>query len=257
MNQERGTCKLCRCDAVLQRSHVIPRFVMSWLRQTGARRFYRALNPKLPIQDSPKRYLLCAKCEQRFAPWERWFAETILRRGEPDWHLDLEYGPDLYRFAVSVLWRISEIGADKWKAEWPQHWEQISARQEQWRTFLLGDSFATIPVHMFVVKHGTMAVPRQVSGFNEYMLRFSDGTLAGGQRRCYAFAKFAHFVLFAPMAGTGFDEAVFENTLICPDGGNLTWDQWIGDLDFTGMLLGRVEILNKARESVGLPRIER
>src|SRR4051812_7334115 len=101
-----GTCKLCLREAVLQRSHTIPRFVLKWLRQTGARRFYGIKRPKQIIQDSPTRYLLCERCEQSLSVSERWFAERVLRRDVNNFE-PIEYGPELYRFSLSVLWRVA------------------------------------------------------------------------------------------------------------------------------------------------------
>lgn len=250
-----GTCRLCLRIESLQRSHAIPRFVLKWLRETGARKFYGIKRPRQVIQDSPTRYLLCAQCEQRFSVWERWFAQHVLRRS-PVAGEGIEYGSELYLFGLSVLWRIAVLAPDMWEVEWPAFARAIAARSEEWRRFLIGDSETASSLHLFVASRGGMALPREVPGFDQYVLRFSDGTLAGGKRRCYAFAKFAHFVVFASVAGVPFDETVVENTLVSPFGGRLLLDhQWIGDQDFTGMLLGRTEALNAARQAAGLPAL--
>jgi hypothetical protein len=256
MNQHFGTCRLCLRNGQLMRSHVIPRFVIAWLRQMGALRLYSVLSPRRPIQDSPKRHLLCVECEQRFAVWERWFAEQVLRRPDADWYRGLDYGPDLYLFGLSVLWRIAETGAHLWSETWPTYATDIQVGREHWRSLLLGNAAQSWPVHIFVTRQSPMALMRPVPGFDDYMVRFSDGTLAGGKRRVYAFAKFAHFLLFAPVAGAPFELQFFENTLIEPAGGHLAWaSQWIGDVDFTGMLVGRMEALHAARAAAGLPPI--
>lgn len=253
MRQQFDTCRLCLRDAQLMRSHIIPRFVIAWLRKTGARRLYGVLNPKRPIQDSPKQYLLCATCEQRFAVWERSFAEHVLRRTDADWYRGLDYGPDLYLFGLSVLWRIAESGAYLWSNTWPHFSIEISARQEHFRSLLLGNGASPWPVHMFLTRQSPIALPKVVPGFDDYMVRFSDGTLAGGKRRVYAFAKFAHFLFFTSVAGLPFEAQFFEKTIVDPGGGHLPWgSQWIGDADFTAMLVGRMKALHASRAAAGL-----
>lgn len=244
-NEVFGTCKLCQSHAALCKSHVIPRFVMQWLRRTKGTRFWGVANPDVPLQDSLKKRLLCRACEQRFSSWEKWFSENVLHDESADSLVPLAYGPELHKFVLSVLWRITEANESLWEASWPHHWAEICATKEKWRRFLEGDKSCSPPVlHFFNATRGGIALNRRVPGFEEYMLLYSDGTLVGGGLRCYSYAKFAHFLCFAPMAGLGFKEAVFENTLVSPGGGLLGSDLWIGDLNIADMLVGRVEIMN-------------
>ena len=72
-----GLCKLCEKDADLQLSHIIPKFVFAWLKETvpGGIRSNRVPNRR--IQDGEKDYLLCRDCEQIFSVWEKQFCEHI------------------------------------------------------------------------------------------------------------------------------------------------------------------------------------
>lgn len=79
-------CALCSQSKQLEASHIIPEFVGKWLKHGSPNGYLREpSNPNVRRQDLPTVRLLCHECEQRFATWERLFAERIffLERLEP------------------------------------------------------------------------------------------------------------------------------------------------------------------------------
>ena len=73
----RGKCHLCHKTSDLQRSHVIPSFVIRWLKDTSPGFVRDSKNQNVRTQDGIKEYLLCVECEQLFSKWERDFANYI------------------------------------------------------------------------------------------------------------------------------------------------------------------------------------
>lgn len=101
-----GECKLCGAIGELKLSHVIPKFVGKWVKDSSATGYIR-LNQNINkrAQDIAKDYWLCEACEQLFSGWEREFANKIFYpfvRGEAD---SANYGDWLAKFCASLSWR--------------------------------------------------------------------------------------------------------------------------------------------------------
>lgn len=106
-----GNCALCQQHKPLIESHVIPRTVIQWLKDTsGTGRLRRASEPNRPRQDGAKAYLLCAACDGGLlGPKEKWFVETMFRpyhQGPGRPRVALSYGPKLLYFAASLSFRV-------------------------------------------------------------------------------------------------------------------------------------------------------
>ncbi len=108
-------CRLCQKEASLKKSHLHPKFVYDWLKETGTTgRLRGAENVNIPVQDGDKIELLCNDCEQRFSVNEKYFAENIfypyvnsldefMRRIEKE--QVFSYDERLLRFIISLQWR--------------------------------------------------------------------------------------------------------------------------------------------------------
>src|SRR5215218_5809961 len=82
------SCAFCEQQKELQLSHVIPRFVIKWLRDTSATGHVRASHtPNLRVQDGWKARMLCWDCEQMFGTWEKAFAEEAFYPLHSDRHI--------------------------------------------------------------------------------------------------------------------------------------------------------------------------
>lgn len=104
--QKYGTCALCRKEANLENSHIIPKFVTRKLVKKSATGFMRNIfNPQKRIQDGSKQYLLCGDCEDRFNEYETIFASNVFNPYKNGKLKDFEYKEWLSKFIVSVNWR--------------------------------------------------------------------------------------------------------------------------------------------------------
>lgn len=71
-------CYLCKKEAILQESHLIPSFVGKWLKKTSITGYFRqSINPNLRKQDLLKQHLLCKDCEIMISKYEDKFFEDI------------------------------------------------------------------------------------------------------------------------------------------------------------------------------------
>ena len=166
-----GRCKLCKRDRVLQKSHVIPRFVRRRAKPSGAvedPKYYTAEGGKfLKLeQDLPKKTWFCQECEQLLSLSEKSFAEAVyqgLWTGQTGGTKNHE--EHVHRFLVSMAWR-----AWHW---FDEHREQPFSRvanqdrlkeaEHVWRNYLLGKR-------------------ADVAGFKQHML-VQSGQIANAVRR--------------------------------------------------------------------------
>lgn len=136
---EPTTCGLCRSTAPLRQSHIFPKFVVRWLRDTSATGKFRSTSDmRRRHQDGLKIPLLCSDCEQRFSDHEKWFAERVFRpkMDGTEGHPDLQH-PSLLPFVVSVAWRAAMIDKDRLAGRYPRHAKAIQRSAEAWRRYLL------------------------------------------------------------------------------------------------------------------------
>lgn len=74
-----GMCLLCHNAGNLCNSHIYPKFVVNWLKQTSQTGYFRSpTNINMRMQDGPKQYWFCDSCEQILSRDERKFSEQIL-----------------------------------------------------------------------------------------------------------------------------------------------------------------------------------
>lgn len=100
-----GKCRLCDEEKSLQESHIIPKFIFKWLKDTSATGYLRKSNNiNKRVQDGLKQPWLCTSCEQRISKWEKYFADKIfypLVTGVEK----VGYNQELLKFCVSISWR--------------------------------------------------------------------------------------------------------------------------------------------------------
>jgi hypothetical protein len=101
-----ATCRLCGQESVLRESHIVPGFVIRWLKNSSATGFSRDNNaPNRRRQDGLKTLLLCDDCERRLNKWETEVANKIFHLFNKEHPHRLPYDSWLLKFAVSVSWR--------------------------------------------------------------------------------------------------------------------------------------------------------
>ena len=103
-----GKCALCNRDTELSLSHIIPKFVFSWFKESAPSAMRGIDEPNKRLQDGEKQYLLCSDCEGLFSSWEKTFCEDIFLplHNNQSQNSSIGYGHWALKFAVSVSWRV-------------------------------------------------------------------------------------------------------------------------------------------------------
>ena len=233
--QATGACRLCGSKGILQQSHIIPKFVVDWMKATGGRYFRLATSPNLRRQDFSTVRLLCRDCEQRFSALEHHFARAIFQPVVNENRLTLEYDASLIKFLVSVLWRVLATDLDKNRI--PEAYRaHLEAAEAEWRGGLLGnrDFERYGRIHMFVTE---IALPGSPPA-NLYLTRHIDTTVAASSTTCFVYAKFARFITWADIVGLR--AAQFRGTLVHNGAGlHRIGEQQILDGKFGSFILER------------------
>jgi len=133
-------CPLCGASGPLCGSHIIPHFVIQWLRESSATGHIRfGENPNLRVQDGLKQTLLCAACEALLSGWERETAEGLFKPFHRDSETVLAYGPWLAKFCASLCWRVLFIYRALGLDHLSEHQLQLVARAlDFWRDLMFG-----------------------------------------------------------------------------------------------------------------------
>ncbi len=193
-------CHLCLRDRELLDSHIIPRFVFRWLRESSPTGYLRtSQTPNRRVQDGPTVKLLCSECESLFSGWEKQFAELVffpLHNGSAG---VFPYAQWALKFAVSVSWRV---------LEWPEDGrrDHLTAAQaesarkaaEVWRQFLLGEREHPGENEQRIIPLDVLesnSTPGISPFMNRYMTRTVVGDIVSGTRTVFTYSKLCRVLI--------------------------------------------------------------
>lgn len=119
-------CALCYEDKTLELSHIVPKFVMRYLKKTSVGAIRNMENPNAVVQDSEKHYLLCGDCEDLFSTYETKFANEFFHPYLSGNKKIFHYDKDTFYFLTSVSWRSLYLDI----LDFVEHSEQIGIGKE-------------------------------------------------------------------------------------------------------------------------------
>lgn len=194
-------CSLCEENKELQDSHIIPSFVITWLKNSSATGFLRtADNPNERFQDYHEK-LLCEDCEQHFGTWEGWFGGNIFhpyRKGETrefdceDW---------LHKFILSISWRLIICQRFTFD-ELPDYGRTpVNDAKTTWHQILQRDSQDVIDPYshyMILLDDLNLSTPNQdlPIGWDFYTNRAIDAGVLHA-KQTFVYFKFPHIAFFS------------------------------------------------------------
>lgn len=192
-NQKLSKCILCQNRRTLVQSHIIPKFVAKWLKDTSATGYLRqGVSPNVRKQDFPKIELLCHECEGRFSFWEKQFSEKVLIPYHNSGKKEFKYNDWLLRFAVSLAWRIGVIELEGFKEFQPKLVSYLEDALAQWSMFLLDapSKISEFGFHLLFLDVVGRAEGVKVSeGFHWYLLRGIDATVPASSKEVAVYVK--------------------------------------------------------------------
>ncbi len=130
-------CRLCGLLKPLQKSHLIPKFVFDWMKETGSGFLRGAERPNVRQQDGLKDGLLCWDCEQLLGRDENQFAQRVFRPFLKNPKEEIRYDEFFFRFAVSLAWRVLVNDALRHAVANDGFDEKLCEAELEWQKFLL------------------------------------------------------------------------------------------------------------------------
>ena len=254
MNKEVSLCKLCKKDDNLRVSHVLPRFLGKYLKDTSATGFLSAVDVNgkpSRSQDLYKRRLLCDQCESVLNEAETFFADQVFYPFKKDELKTIPVDDRLGRFAVSVslraLWIMQLVKhplVDRWK-------DQLDGLETEWRNYLL-------------------KTPNFVKGnHSHHILLCNEAILAVGLKNSpnlihsvlrtsayYLFEKFEKAYVFANLAGVQIISMIYPPELPVSRGTEVYPNQTFGvvsppGIGWGGYFQNLLELANKCDAARG------
>lgn len=99
-------CALCEIGELRELGHIIPKFVMRWLKQASKKNeFYLNNSANEKVRDTIALRILCEDCEDKFSASEKLFTDNYFKRYYRN-QVPFEIDDGLYVFAISVAWRL-------------------------------------------------------------------------------------------------------------------------------------------------------
>ena len=258
-----ATCALCRREADLEESHLIPRFVARSMRRDSPNPFFRnGRDPNRRVQDAPKATLLCHECEQRLAGYESAFAKDIFAPTMKGRQLDdFVITRDHYRFCTSVVWRHlatvrrmheEDVVPDDDYTE--RDWASIEAAEDAFRQSLLGVSGRPrdIGIHLFCARSTTETEFEGINALVNLTMGFALRRHEDTPERLYSIAFMNGLLLITLIAA---DEAcradwIGGNTSVEPGALWRNYRQEIRDAQFGGVLVAMAKEQVRAQDAM-------
>lgn len=246
-------CALCKQKKKLQRSHIIPKFVAKWIKDTSATGLLRGVEDRNKrLQDLPKMELLCSDCESLISKHESYFASKIFYPFINNKITEFNYTDQLQKFIISISWRILCIALEDQTKEDPWINDYSIQAKEYWRRILLGEikhdkKFEHHMIFLDYIK-ASKDVPED---FNWYSLRGSDATIVSNEDTVFCYIHLPWMIMISTIHPR--KNSKWINTRIL-EKGLLTRGGIVDDPQFGDFLIQRVKFAMNIKKQ-GDPRI--
>lgn len=153
-------CALCGSEKKLCDSHIIPKFVFDYIKNTSiAKMNFRnpMKNINIPLQDGDKTPLLCLNCENLFSKRENAFKKGIFANFQENGFTNIiPYSENDYYFIASVNWRTLYLDLLSWQEDKSISEKSIKILQQSelmMREYLLGNKaeLTTFKQYLFFI----------------------------------------------------------------------------------------------------------
>ena len=223
MNNE--ICKLCGTHTTLKESHIVPKSIYKWLKDTSATGYMRNLtNPNVRSQDGIKMYLLCENCEQKFSIYEKWFKEKVFLPANDQNSIGIEkplvfnYDDKLFYFIISVWWRTIQFSMTDKELQDSKYWDLIIKCEKELKEFLTIFQYPINFDEVYLLPVGYIRyAPPHLKKLNTFLTRSIRPFIMFDDESCFFSLKIPSLWFFGNLEGVS--KFAMGKTKINPSGG--------------------------------------
>jgi len=237
-------CKLCDTQEAKIESHIIPKFIFNWMKESGTGRLRQLKSFNMPQQDGIKTHMLCEGCELKFSISEKWFLEKVFKEYLSGKCI-IHYNNELHYFIVSLLWRVLVYFKDDCN-EYFHKGLMDKAEKELKNYLLLYEKLQEFSDFYMIMLPEEMLGVNKIKNFDEYFFRTVDMDIAVSSQKCFIYAKFPRFIFIGNI--TGLNENDFRGIKIHTSGGEISNRFTITDPDILDFLLSRISAMKGYEE---------
>ena len=194
-------CKLCGKYSKLIDGHIVPKFVIDYIKKTSVTGYLReGKNIKIRRQDIKRLRLLCNDCEQLFSKREKLFSENIFKRFHDEEMRRFSYEDWLRYFIISLCWRISIDKVEGFEKTHPALGNFVRQAIDNWTPYLLektknpGDyQYNMFMTDIISISDSSIGAIR----LNWYLLRTCDATIVFSKKEVEICCRIPGFLFFS------------------------------------------------------------
>lgn len=208
MDTKLETCSLCNKTSILMESHLIPRFVYEWIKNTSKTPYIRSSeNINQRLQDGPKFYLLCEECEQFLSKLEDEFAKNFFKKiaNYRNQSTTLMVTENMKTLILSVFWRCLIKYKDNENDRTNEDTEKLLLLIEDLKRQINTKCDSKIYFLPFYGKEPYYDIPQEYIYLLERCIQLADARFLDEPHRWYVVLKlpFMYFYIFSD----GFSDA--------------------------------------------------
>ena len=239
-NKSEVNCALCGTLSILRESHIVPKFVYKWMKQTGTGRLRQLKKLNTPIQDGIKQKLLCGTCENLFSVEEKWFYENIFSQYLAGNISEITFNQHIEYFSISVLWRVLALFINDGTNY--HHKSQLNQLHQDWKQYLINPLISTQSptVHLIFIPEN-IRPEADTKNYFTYIMRSVDIDIIENEEKCFIYAKFSRFIILGEVHGVNTSD--FVNTSITINTTAKISSQYFTDLELVDYIKDRARNL--------------
>lgn len=238
-------CKLYNIESPLRDSHIYPKFVIEYLKNSGSKYLRGFGNPNLRMQDGLKHKLLSEKAEQEFGKREKYFAENIFLNYMDEGQTVFQYDANLYYFSISFLWRILLLELAHPSIKPLPFYHLLEDVEIEWKNFL--SSYAFPLKHLSINLLFTSRIADHnlnIDSVDYYFTRALDGCVIANKDHSYIaiYGKFLRFMFWHTVKSP--NPVNYDQVSIHPTSGVIKSPQHFYDIELSSFFPNRINTFN-------------
>jgi hypothetical protein len=196
-----GFCKLCGNHSKLVESHLIPKFIGKWVKNTSITGFIRLVHEAHKrAQDTAKEYLLCNDCEGLFSAWETKFANKVFFPFVDKNESVAHYEEWMSKFCASLSWRtlIYIRSKNTQNDNSKEYYETLDGAEKHLADYLIGKVKTLNQYEQHVFPLGPIESTTQSglpTNINRYLLRTMAMDIIGNTTDLFIYTKIPSFMI--------------------------------------------------------------